>query len=188
MAPTTPSNSRACSYTPPVADGRGRSSQPPLRKVRTRIEASAAQRARGKDLIMAHSSRTMREDLPDTAVAEARLRKDRLCTTGQQIGGRGPLLGPRSWEPPGQDSLPRLPVDRLAEAIVDAGLEAAVPLVLLRVRDHGVVDEAASVKCWKIRERCATGMPIPEFRTPSRIGIGPAVVTSTSRPSTISAR
>src|SRR5689334_13233922 len=98
MAPTTPSNSRACSYTPPVADGRGRSSQPPLRKVRTRIEASAAQRARGKDLIMAHSSRTMREDLPDTAVAEARLRKDRLCTTGQQIGGRGaptrpPIVG-----------------------------------------------------------------------------------------------
>src|SRR5690242_1699841 len=94
MAPTTPSNSRACSYTPPVADGRGRSSQPPLRNVRTRIEASAAQRARGKDLIMAYSSRTMREDLPDTAVAEARLRKDRLSTTGQQIRGRGPLLGP----------------------------------------------------------------------------------------------
>src|SRR5689334_13097299 len=94
MAPTTPSNSRACSYTPPVADGRGRSSQPPLRNVRTRIEASAAQRARGKDLIMAYSSRTMREDLPDTAVAEARLRKDRLSTTGQQIRGRGPYLAP----------------------------------------------------------------------------------------------
>src|SRR6185437_8038406 len=90
MAPTTPSNRRACSYTPPVAEGRGRRSQPPLRKVRTRIEASAAQRARGKDLIMAQSSRTMREDLPDTAVAEARLRKRRLYTTAQQIGGRAP--------------------------------------------------------------------------------------------------
>jgi hypothetical protein len=46
---------------------------------------------------MANSSRTMREDLPDTAVTEARPREERLETLAQQIGGRSPVrTGPSS--------------------------------------------------------------------------------------------
>ena len=72
------------------------------------MEASAAQRARGKDLIMANSSRTMREDLPVTAVTTARPREERLETLAQQIGGRSLVRTvPRGGR--------RLPVVDLAE-------------------------------------------------------------------------
>src|SRR6266536_947643 len=88
MAATTSSKRRACWYTPPSAEGRGRSSQPPLTNARATIEVRATQRARGNDFIMAHGSRTMREGLPDATSMEERRRGETSESRMQQKKGR----------------------------------------------------------------------------------------------------
>src|SRR5262245_25251163 len=100
------------------------------------MEASAAQRARGKDLIMANSSRTMREDLPVTAVTGARPQEVRLETQPQQIGGRsrGSGRSQAAWHFPVVDLAGAPLAWHLPGALGGLGLEGGLAWRRLRPR------------------------------------------------------